>query len=118
MYNGSNPLALAAFAAGARGWCTAMPNLIPELNNALYKAVLTNDLAKAQHIFYRQFELLQFIVAKGLLKAIQAGLNILGETDGYLRSPLMPLTGQETAELERILASVNSLMPLDQPFIA
>ena len=31
-YNGSNPLAMAAFAAGAKGWCTAAPNLIPALN--------------------------------------------------------------------------------------
>jgi 4-hydroxy-tetrahydrodipicolinate synthase len=31
-YNGCNPLALEAFAAGAKGWCTAAPNLIPQLN--------------------------------------------------------------------------------------
>lgn len=117
-YNGSNPLALAAFAAGATGWCTAAPNLIPELNNALYRAVQANDLTKAQHIFYRQFELLQFIVAKGLPRAIQAGLNILGEDGGNLRSPLLPLTAQENKELERILSTVSNWAPLDQPFIA
>lgn len=117
-YNGANPLALAAFAAGATGWCTAAPNLIPTLNTALYKAVCANDLDKAQQLFYRQFELLQFIVAKGLPRAIQAGLNILGEAGGYLRRPLLPLTAPETEELERILATVNSFAPLDQPFIS
>jgi 4-hydroxy-tetrahydrodipicolinate synthase len=35
-YNGSNPLALDAFVAGATGWCTAAPNLIPQLNLDLY----------------------------------------------------------------------------------
>ena len=44
-YNGSNPLALAAFAAGASGWCTAAPNLIPLQNNALYHAIQDNDLS-------------------------------------------------------------------------
>lgn len=117
-YNGSNPLALAAFAAGATGWCTAAPNLIPELNNALYKAVLDNDLEKAQQLFYRQFDLLRFIVAKGLPRAVQAGLNILGEEAGYLRSPLMPLTEQETAELERLLTGVKNEIRLDQSFIS
>lgn len=117
-YNGSNPLALAAFAAGATGWCTAAPNLVPGLNTALYKAVQANDLAKAQNVFYQQFELLQFIVAKGLPRAVQAGLNILGEEGGYLRSPLLPLAASETKELERMLTAVNSLVPLDQPFIA
>lgn len=117
-YNGSNPLALAAFAAGATGWCTAAPNLVPELNNALYKAVLDNDPEKAQQLFYRQFDLLRFIVAKGLPRAIQAGLNILGEDAGYLRSPLMPLTEPETVELERLLAVVKNETRLDQSIIS
>lgn len=117
-YNGANPLALAALASGATGWCTAAPNLIPELNIALYKAIQANDLAKARNIFYRQFELLQFIVAKGLPRAVQAGLNILGEEGGYLRSPLLPLNAQETKELEYILSAMNSFVPPGQPFIA
>jgi 4-hydroxy-tetrahydrodipicolinate synthase len=102
-YNGSNPLALAAFSAGASGWCTAAPNLIPELNAELFAAISNNDLARAQKAFYRQFDLLKFIVAKGLPRAIQAGLNILGTDGGHLRAPLMPLTTAEIAELTAIL---------------
>lgn len=103
-YNGSNPLALAAFSAGASGWCTAAPNLIPELNIALYEAIQANDLASATQIFYKQVDLLRFIVAKGLPRAIKAGLNIIGEEGGGLRSPLQPLTELEVKELEAILA--------------
>lgn len=103
-YNGSNPLALAAFAAGAQGWCTAAPNLVPEHNIGLYNAVKENDLAKAQQLFYEQFDLLKFIVAKGLPRAVKAGLTLLGEDGGYLRSPLKPLTDSETRELAAILS--------------
>ncbi|SFO33713.1 4-hydroxy-tetrahydrodipicolinate synthase [Paenimyroides ummariense] len=106
-YNGSNPLALAAFAAGATGWCTAAANLIPELNIALYNAVQQNDLNKARDLFYQQTELLQFIVAKGLPRAIKAGLNLLGQNGGHLRSPLKPLTAEETATLESILIKLK-----------
>lgn len=106
-YNGSNPLALAAFAAGATGWCTAAANLIPELNIALYNAVQQNDLNKARDLFYQQTELLQFIVAKGLPRAIKAGLNLLGENGGHLRSPLKPLTAEETTMLESILIKLK-----------
>lgn len=102
-YNGSNPLALAAFAAGASGWCTAAPNLIPEQNNALYHAVQDNDLKRAQEIFYKQVDLLKFIVDKGLPRAIQSGLSILGEEAGYLRSPLTELAENERRELEILL---------------
>lgn len=103
-YNGSNPLALAAFAAGANGWCTAASNLIPELNLALFAAIRANDLRLAQQLFLQQFELLRFIVAKGLPRSIQAGLNILGIEAGYLRSPLQELSSEETSQLEKILA--------------
>jgi len=103
-YNGSNPLALAAFAAGAAGWCTAAPNLIPELNIGLHHAIQMNDLTEAQELFYRQLELLKFIVDKGLPRAIQAGLTILGEDSGYLRSPLKPLDTSETQELKIIMS--------------
>ncbi|MDH6253755.1 4-hydroxy-tetrahydrodipicolinate synthase [Chryseobacterium sp. H1D6B] len=106
-YNGSNPLALAAFSAGARGWCTAAPNLIPELNIGLYNAIENNQLKEAQDIFYKQIELLRFIVAKGLPRAVKAGLNILGENGGKLRNPLKPLTEKEIEELKIIIKNLN-----------
>jgi len=107
-FNGSNPLALAAAAAGARGWCTAAPNLIPELNLELYNAVNENDFKSAERIFRKQFELLKFIVAKGLPRAIKAGLNILGEDGGHLRAPLRPLSYQENDELDQIMTRALS----------
>jgi 4-hydroxy-tetrahydrodipicolinate synthase len=106
-YNGSNPLALAAFAAGATGWCTAAPNLIPELNVGLYEAVQRQDLSEARQLFYQQFELLQFIVAKGLPRAIKAGLELQGQKAGELRAPLHPLNEAEHWELHRILDRVQ-----------
>ena len=103
-FNGSNPLALAAFSAGAVGWCTAAPNLIPELNLALYNAIMANDLNNAREIFYGQQELLEFITSKGLPRTIAAGLEILGVEAGSLRNPLAPLGEPDAARLEALLA--------------
>lgn len=107
-FNGSNPLALAAFSAGATGWCTAAPNLIPELNIALYDAIKENDLDKARRVFYKQVDLLKFIVAKGLPRSIKAGLDLLGVGGGGFKSPLKPLNENEIAELDSILAAIES----------
>ncbi|MFH6998742.1 dihydrodipicolinate synthase family protein [Flavobacterium sp. FlaQc-57] len=107
-YNGSNPLALSAFAAGATGWCTAAPNLIPELNIALYNAVQENDLLEAQRLFYKQIDLLRFIVEKGLPRAIKSGLKIQGIDSGHLRKPLQPLTEKEITDLGSIIKLVNA----------
>jgi 4-hydroxy-tetrahydrodipicolinate synthase len=107
-FNGSNPLALAAFSAGANGWCTAAPNLVPDLNIALYNAVQENDMEKATTIFYKQVDLLKFIVAKGLPRSIKAGLDILGVGGGNFKSPLKPLNENEIAELDNILSAISS----------
>jgi 4-hydroxy-tetrahydrodipicolinate synthase len=107
-FNGSNPLALGAFAAGALGWCTAAANLIPELNIGLYDAIQKNDLHAAQHLFYKQLNLLKYILAKGLPRAIKSGLEILGEDGGELRGPLKPLNTQEVTELATLLNALKA----------
>ncbi|SDF85580.1 4-hydroxy-tetrahydrodipicolinate synthase [Dyadobacter soli] len=102
-FNGSNPLALAAFSAGAVGWCTAAPNLIPDQNLALYNAMLANDLATARQAFDLQSELLTFITANGLPRTIAAGLQIQGIESGFLRSPLAPLGPGDLEKLRNLL---------------
>lgn len=91
-YNGSNPLALEAFAAGAVGWCTAAPNLIPRLNIDLYEAVHDNDIRRAREVFYKQLPLLDFILKGGLPTTIKAGLRLKGFDVGEPRRPLKPLS--------------------------
>ncbi|EAR21611.1 dihydrodipicolinate synthase family protein [Nitrococcus mobilis] len=90
-YNGSNPMALEAFVAGATGWCTAAPNLIPALNRQLYEAVRDGRLAEAQSLFYRQLPLLDFILKGGLPTTIKAGLGLTGLSVGAPRLPVLPL---------------------------
>jgi 4-hydroxy-tetrahydrodipicolinate synthase len=105
-YNGSNPLALDAFIAGARGWCTAAPNLIPELNLALYDAITKADLPTALKVFRKQLPLLQFIVQGGLPRTVAAGLKILGVEPGHLRAPLAELTPADKERLAGILRAI------------
>ncbi|MET3456341.1 MULTISPECIES: dihydrodipicolinate synthase family protein [Pseudomonas] len=106
-YNGCNPLALEAFAAGAKGWCTAAPNLIPQLNLDLYAAVLANDLSQARALFYRQLPLLDFILKGGLPATIKAGLRTLGLEVGDPRLPVFPL---DDAGNSRLHAMLNELL--------
>lgn len=102
-YNGCNPLALEAFAAGAKGWCTAAPNLIPQLNLDLYDAVLANDLDRARALFYRQLPLLDFILKGGLPATIKAGLCSLGLEVGDPRLPVFPLDEARISQLQTML---------------
>ena len=105
-YNGSNPMALAALAAGAAGWCTAAPNLNAALPLALFDAMQAGDLARARTVFHAQLPLLQFIVNGGLPVTVKAGLRLRGFDAGEPRKPLMPLGDARTRELERLLAAL------------
>ena len=105
-YNGSNPLALDAFVAGATGWCTAAPNLIPQLNLDLYAAITKGNLTAALAVFRKQLSVLQFIVAGGLPRTVAAGLEILGIDAGHLRAPLAKLSEADTEQLRKILRAL------------
>jgi 4-hydroxy-tetrahydrodipicolinate synthase len=108
VFNGSNPLALAALTAGAKGWCTAAANLIPKLTLDLYVAVERGDLALAQAIYQRQMPLLEFIVLGGLPRTVAAGLDLLGFEPGPLRSPLRPLPAIQREQLGEILRNLRA----------
>ncbi|AJO77043.1 MULTISPECIES: dihydrodipicolinate synthase family protein [Pseudomonas] len=106
-YNGCNPLALEAFAAGAKGWCTAAANLIPQLNLDLYQAVQDNDLERARELFYRQLPILDFILKGGLPTTIKAGLNLTGLPVGDPRLPVFPLDEARRNQLQAMLHAVR-----------
>ncbi len=106
-FNGSNPLALEAFRAGAAGWCTAAPCLIPEQIAAFHAAVVGGDEATAEDVFARIEPLLQFIVARGLPTTVKAGLTRTGIPSGAPRRPLLELDGEETATLVRLIDSAR-----------
>ncbi|MDY7807686.1 dihydrodipicolinate synthase family protein [Burkholderia stagnalis] len=105
-YNGSNPMALAALAAGAAGWCTAAPNLNARLPLALVDAVRAGNLAQAREVFHAQLPLLQFVVSGGLPVTVKAGLRLRGFDAGEPRKPLLPLGEDRTRELARLLAAL------------
>ena len=106
-FNGCNPMALEAFVAGATGWCTAAPNLIPELNCKLYDAVRSGDLAKAKTLFYRQLPVLDFVLRGGLPTTIKAGLNMMGLPVGNPRLPLQALSQSDCDQLGHLLKEAH-----------
>ena len=106
-YNGCNPLALEAFKAGASGWCTAAPNLIPQLTCQLYQAMRSGDLDKAQALFDQQLPLLSFILKGGLPATVKSGLALTGLVVGDPRLPVQPLDDQAERQLWDLLSELR-----------
>ncbi|GKS77390.1 dihydrodipicolinate synthase family protein [Acidovorax sp. SUPP950] len=107
-FNGSNPLALEAFAAGAVGWCTAAPCVIPEWPKALYDTCAAGDMDGAREVFYNQLPILRFILQGGLPTTIKAGLGLRGFEAGVPRSPLQGLSKDGVKTLEGLLKTIDA----------
>ena len=106
-FNGCNHMALEALNAGASGWCTAAPCLIGDQPKQLFDAVKDGNSKKAQALFYRQYEFLEFIVASGLAAAVKSGLALQGTEVGDPRKPLLPLGGSAQQRLETMLMNLS-----------
>jgi 4-hydroxy-tetrahydrodipicolinate synthase len=107
-YNGCNPLALEAFAAGATGWCTAAPNLISSWPLKLYEAFQAEDITLARELFYLQLPILEFILKGGLPSTIKAGLKNNGFDVGDPRKPVFPLSRPQVNKLDTLLKELAS----------
>ncbi|WEV26616.1 dihydrodipicolinate synthase family protein [Streptomyces sp. 71268] len=114
VYNGSNPLALEAFRAGAVGWCTAAPCLAPRWCLELYAAATAGEQERADAVLAELLPFLRFIVGYGLPRAIKAGLEIRGRAAGSPRLPLLPLPEAQVAELRRMLERLDTSPIPDQ----
>ncbi|MFH8407052.1 dihydrodipicolinate synthase family protein [Streptomyces sp. NPDC018019] len=114
VYNGSNPVALAAFRSGAAGWCTAAPCLVPAWCTELCSAAMRGDEERADAVLAELLPLLRFIVGHGLPRTVKAGLEIQGRGVGRPRPPLLPLPDKETEQLRELLARLGSPPPADQ----
>jgi len=106
-FNGCNPLALEAFAAGASGWCTAAPNLIGGPVRQMWVAVEANDFHQARNLFLDHLDLLCFILSGGLPATIKAGLELLGKPCGVPRLPLTALNDADKNTLAGLLESTH-----------
>ncbi|WP_405496092.1 dihydrodipicolinate synthase family protein [Nocardia sp. NBC_00511] len=107
-FNGSNPLALRAFEAGAAGWCTAAPCLVPEQVVEFWRLLRAGETAAANELFERLQPLLTLLVSRGLPATVKAGLRSLGVEAGDPRRPMLPLEASITTELTDLISAVRN----------
>lgn len=106
-FNGSNPLAYRAFQAGAAGWCTAAPCLIPESIVAFYQAISQGRQSYAEAMAVHLQPFLEMIVSRGLPTTIKSGLGSLGIDVGTPRRPLLPLDDDTTTHLHELIVQAR-----------
>ena len=104
---------LEAFAVGADGWLSGLPNLIPDLCVELFNAIdKETNLAKAQTIWKRILPIAYYFMYERpnstphWLSVFKDGLAMLGVKVGMPRKPCHPLIAAEKKTLQAALAKV------------
>jgi 4-hydroxy-tetrahydrodipicolinate synthase len=114
---GHDICALEGLLAGAQGWVSGLPNLIPGLARQLLDAVERQDLSEARTLWYGMLPLVQFAEMPELkqegephwLCVVKEGLNMLGMDVGLPRRPLGALSQEHRNTLHRLLGQLGLL---------
>jgi 4-hydroxy-2-oxoglutarate aldolase len=100
MMVGSAGLFLAALSVGSAGTISALANIAGEELSQIQKDFSAGDLINARSVQLRLIDLNSTITSRLGVAGLKYALDLLGYKGGYARSPLLPLTEEEKAEVE------------------
>ena len=107
IFNGEDSVILSALLSGACGGICAYINTMPKLFVKLWDAYQAKDVDRAVQFQLRLNELMSAMEAVELFGGIKQVMAWMGLGCGVPRSPLGPLTDEDTAKLRRELERVG-----------
>ena len=107
--SGTGNLVFPTLASGGHGGIVAVANVVPSKCVEIYEKFLKGDLKGARDAQAEVVVLNDFLTKQYGVPAIKAALNLLDQSGGYPRRPLLPLSGKVTEELKNILKMVKGL---------
>lgn len=108
LLNGWDTLTFAALAAGVRAVVWGTATIVPEPCVELHRLLIDElDLAAARSLWGRIWPLCAFLEARSYPAAVKAACSLVGDRVGPVRAPLLPLPGEDVAELRRLVERVG-----------
>ncbi|HEX4360675.1 MAG TPA: 4-hydroxy-tetrahydrodipicolinate synthase [Pseudonocardia sp.] len=111
VWSGIELLCLPLLALGGVGFVSAVANLAPAAVAEMYTAWQAGDQQRARELHYRLHPLVDLVFTEtnpAAVKWLLAERGLLGS--GYVRPPLIPLTGAGRARAEALLAGSEDLL--------
>lgn len=110
LLSGDDSLTLPLMSVGGRGVVSVVGNIVPQDMIALCKAFDAGNIAEAQKLHYKLFQLCRDMLGLSTNPIpIKAAMQMLGRDTGELRMPLLPLTPSEMAKLRGTLQTYGLL---------
>ena len=106
VFCGWEDMAYESFVMGAQGWVAVLANAAPQMSARLFELVADEKkYDEAWELYRKMLPLLRYIEGSGKLwQVIKYAMDVQGHVGGICRSPRLPLTDAEKADIERILA--------------
>jgi len=106
MICGSDDQALDYFLWGTSAWIGGAVSCAPLQHHNVLEAALANDFAAARKHMDKLLPLLRNMESGGYTQKVKVGCELQGIPVGNPRMPLLPLTGEDRAEFEKIFKSI------------
>jgi 4-hydroxy-tetrahydrodipicolinate synthase len=104
LLNGWDTLTFAALAAGVRAVVWGTASIVPEQCVELHRLLIEDiDLPAGRELWARLWPLCQFLEGQSYSAAVKTACQLVGDTTGPVRAPLLPLDEAATRELTALL---------------
>ena len=104
LLNGWDTLTFAALAAGVEAVVWGAASILPEQCVELHRLLIDDiDLPAARQLWARLWPLCQFLESQMYPAAVKAACQLVGDTTGPVRQPLLPLDDTANNELAKLL---------------
>jgi 4-hydroxy-tetrahydrodipicolinate synthase len=104
LLNGWDTLTFAALAAGVRAVVWGAASIVPEQCVELHRLLIDDiDLPAAREVWARLWPLCRFLEGQSYSAAVKAACDLVGDTTGPVRPPLLPLDQAATRELSTLI---------------
>jgi len=107
---GGDDITLPCFALGCHGAILALANIAPRMAVDLFQAVQQKKMEKAQDIFFKLLPISRAIsMPQNFPAPVKEAVNMLGRPAGPARSPILPVSAAEKAEIKKALQHAGLL---------
>ena len=107
VFTGKDTTAYPLLSFGGAGTFTVAGNIIPEVMKNLTEKALNGELAEAESIHYKYYDLFEALRFESNPMAAKMALNLMGLPAGGHRSPLTPLSADKTEKLKKIMQNLQ-----------
>ena len=108
--SGDDGITVPMISIGVTGLISVIANAFPDLTYRMVHAALDGNFSEAKELHYRLLPAVRAIFREGNPAGIKALLSVKGIIKNNLRLPLVPVSGELMAEMEKLAADVRDDM--------